>query len=376
MPYVKITKSKAYQSRFTTKFRRRREGKTDYAQRKALVVQDKNKYQIPKHRLVARTTNKYVVAQVIRTGVKGDLTICQANSKELARYGLTVGLKNYAACYATGLLLARRLLSSLQSDVVDEEGNVGFGSLADAYEGNTEITGDVVKFVADEAMHAGQRKKRTYWVDQDQYYAEMDRYDFDDHVRRPFRAFLDVGIKVTSPGARVFGVLKGAVDGGMDIPHNEKNFPGYNAKAEEDEEKWEPEEHRRRIMGECVGEWIQLVAAGHLAGGDGKKARNAQQFSQFKAAGITSEDTYAAKLEEVHAAIRADPSPAPQMPFTPTADLKAKLRKTPKKAGEQRRAEVAARWAAYQEARQAAMAARVQELLAAVGGDESDEDDE
>ena len=34
-----------------------------------------------------------------------------------------------------------------------------------------------------------------------------------------FRAFLDVGLARTSTGAKIFGALKGAVDGGMDIPH-------------------------------------------------------------------------------------------------------------------------------------------------------------
>ena len=27
---------------------------------------------------------------------------------------------------------------------------------------------------------------------------------------------------------RVFGCMKGAADGGLDIPHNEKRFPGYD----------------------------------------------------------------------------------------------------------------------------------------------------
>lgn len=27
---------------------------------------------------------------------------------------------------------------------------------------------------------------------------------------------------------RVFGCMKGASDGGLDIPHNEKRFPGYD----------------------------------------------------------------------------------------------------------------------------------------------------
>lgn len=35
----------------------------------------------------------------------------------------------------------------------------------------------------------------------------------------PFRAFLDVGLVRTTTGARVFGAMKGAADGGIDIPH-------------------------------------------------------------------------------------------------------------------------------------------------------------
>jgi len=38
-----------------------------------------------------------------------------------------------------------------------------------------------------------------------------------------FRAFLDVGLARTTTGARVFGALKGAVDGGLDIPHRYDN---------------------------------------------------------------------------------------------------------------------------------------------------------
>lgn len=41
--------------------------------------------------------------------------MCQASSKELPRYGVNVGLKNYAAAYCTGLLVARRLLHTLVS---------------------------------------------------------------------------------------------------------------------------------------------------------------------------------------------------------------------------------------------------------------------
>lgn len=40
------------------------EGKTDYFARKRLVVQDKNKYNTPKYRLIVRFTNKDIICQV------------------------------------------------------------------------------------------------------------------------------------------------------------------------------------------------------------------------------------------------------------------------------------------------------------------------
>ena len=48
--------------------------------------------------------------------------------------------------------------------------------------------------------------------------------------RRPFKAILDAGLARTTTGARMFGVLKGAVDGGMNVPHGIKRFPGYKKK--------------------------------------------------------------------------------------------------------------------------------------------------
>lgn len=40
------------------------EGKTDYFARKRLVVQDKNKYNTPKYRMIVRITNKDIITQV------------------------------------------------------------------------------------------------------------------------------------------------------------------------------------------------------------------------------------------------------------------------------------------------------------------------
>lgn len=56
--YIKVLKTSAYSKRFQVKYRRRRQGKTDYQARRRMVIQDKNKYNTPKYRMVVRITNK------------------------------------------------------------------------------------------------------------------------------------------------------------------------------------------------------------------------------------------------------------------------------------------------------------------------------
>ena len=111
--FVKVVKNKAYFKRYQVKFRRRREGRTDYYARKRLCVQDKNKYNTPKYRMIVRFTNKDITCQIAYARIEGDVIIAAAYAHELPRYGIKVGLTNYAAAYCTGLLLARRVSSVL-----------------------------------------------------------------------------------------------------------------------------------------------------------------------------------------------------------------------------------------------------------------------
>merc|ERR1711935_820528 len=106
-------------------------------------AQDKNKYQSPEYRLVVRFTNTKVICQIAYALVDGDRIMCQAQSTELGRYGISVGLKNYAAAYCTGLLCARRLLQKIGLD--------------ELYEGNTEVDAEVVSTEYD---------NKTYYVDE------------------------------------------------------------------------------------------------------------------------------------------------------------------------------------------------------------------
>jgi len=276
MPFVKAIKNKAYHKRFQTKYRRRREGKTDYRARKRLVAQSKNKYASPRYRFVVRFTNRIVICQVIYAELTGDKVLCSAYSSELAKHGLTVGLKNYSAAYCTGLLLARRLLQSLGMD--------------EMYAGA----------VADGEVMTSKYGKRTLYVE-----------DLDwDSERRPFRVNLDVGTRATTTGARVFGALKGASDGGLDVPHSYKRFPGYDAEAKE----YSAEEHRARIFGEHVAEYMRDLEEKE----DGSYQK---QFSTYIAAGVDA-DGLEELYEKVHASIRANPAFIPGKEFVKTVKCK------------------------------------------------------
>jgi len=251
MVFTKVQKDKAYFKRFQTKYRRRREGKTDYYARKRLVNQDKNKYNTPKHRMVVRITNRDVIAQVVYSKISGDIVRTSAYAHELPGFGFKVGLTNYAACYAVGLLLARRMLKSLKLD--------------EAYKGVEEVT------------------------------AEMYEVEPNDEGPRPFRCFLDIGLQRASTGARIFGVLKGAVDGGLDVPHSEKRFPGYDNDAKE----YDAEFHQTMIFGTHVSDYME-----HLVEQD--EDRYKAQFARYLANEIEADDIKE-MIEEAHKNIRANP---------------------------------------------------------------------
>ncbi|KAJ9633978.1 60S ribosomal protein L5, variant [Exophiala oligosperma] len=254
MPFTKEVKNSPYFSRFQTKYKRRRAGKTDYYARKRLIAQAKNKYNAPKYRMVVRFTNRDIICQLITAELSGDKVFCAAYAHELKRYGIQNGLTNWSAAYATGLLLARRALKKLN---LDED-----------FTGVEEADGE---------------------------YKLTEAAEVDGEERRPFKCFLDVGLHRTSTGARVFGAMKGASDGGLFIPHNEKRFPGYDQESKE----LDADTLRRYIFGGHVAEYMETLA-------DDDEERYKSQFVKY-----LDNDVEADGLEELyseaHAAIREDP---------------------------------------------------------------------
>ncbi|KAK9705857.1 hypothetical protein RND81_07G087400 [Saponaria officinalis] len=301
MVFVKAQKSNAYFKRFQVKFKRRRAGKTDYRARTRLINQDKNKYNTPKYRFVVRFTNKDIVAQIISASITGDIVLAAAYAHELPRYGLEVGLSNYAAAYCTGLLLARRVLKMLE---MDEE-----------YEGNAEATGE--DFSVEPA-----------------------------DTRRPFRALLDVGLVRTTTGNRVFGALKGALDGGLDIPHSDKRFAGYG----KDSKQLDAEVHRKYIYGGHIASYMKTLM-------EDEPEKYQSHFSEYIKRGIEADDMEEL-YQKVHAAIRADPSVKKSEKQPPKTHKRFNAKKL-----------------TYEE-RKAKLVERLNKLNAAVGADDDDDEED
>jgi len=126
--------------------KRRRENKTDYRVRLALLKSGKP-------RVVVRISNKYITLQLVEYNAS-DKTKISYISKKLSEFGWEGSKKNLSAAYLSGLI---------------------FGLIC--------------------------KKNKIK------------------------EGILDIGIRRVTKGNKVFSVLKGCLDGGLEIPHSEKNFP-------------------------------------------------------------------------------------------------------------------------------------------------------
>jgi large subunit ribosomal protein L5e len=285
--FPKEVKNKPYFKRYQVKFRRRREGKTDFYARRRLVAQDKNKYNSPKYRLIVRFTNRDIICQIASSKIVGDLILAAAYSHELPRYGVKVGLTNYSAAYATGLLCARRVLQKLKLD--------------ESYVGQEEVNGE--DYLVEEMMEGP----------------------------KPFYALLDVGLARTSTGSKIFAVLKGACDGGIEVPHSESRFVGFDPESKE----LDAEKLRKYIFGGHVADYMRLLQ-------ESNPTKYEKQFSAFVKAGVSA-DNLESMYDNAHKAIRKDPSYTKTEKKVPKEQKKYGPRKLTK---EERQAKIDAKIAA------------------------------
>jgi large subunit ribosomal protein L18 len=172
-------------SKYKVAFRRRREGKTNYAARMKLVDLDKS-------RLVVRVSNANVIAQIVNVGDDGDETVVSAHSKELQKMGWLGGTSNTSAAYLTAYLCGKKAL--------------------------------------DKGVE---------------------------------HAVLDIGLKPSIKGSKVFAALKGANDAGLDVPYGESIIPEEN-----------------RINGEHVAEYAKSLDDSEMK----------KQFSKYLERGLQPTD--------------------------------------------------------------------------------------
>lgn len=154
----------AKSARYRVRFRRRREGKTNYRKRLKLLLSRKP-------RLVIRITNTRVIAQIVEYNNVGDKVLVTADSKMLEKYGWKGDLNNTPAAYLTGLIVAKKAAEKGINEAVP-----------------------------------------------------------------------DIGLASPVKGSRVFAVLKGAVDGGLEVPHDPDVFPDDS-----------------RVRGEHIAEYYSMV---------------------------------------------------------------------------------------------------------------------
>lgn len=191
-----------------------------------------------------------IICQIVAARITGDEIITAAYAHELPRYGIKHGLTNFAAAYCVGLLCARRHLTKF--------------NLHEVYVGQEEVDGELFEVEEDDE-------------------------------RRPFSAVLDIGLVRTSTGNKVFAAMKGAVDGGILVPHNEKRFPAYSK-----EEGFDADELKSRILGTHVSEYMNYLL-------EEDEDAYKRQFAAYISDGIEADDIEDLYLE-AHKKIREDPT--------------------------------------------------------------------
>jgi large subunit ribosomal protein L5e len=129
--------------------------------------------------------------------------------------------------------------------------------------------------------------------------------------------------------------LKGASDGGLYVPHNEKRFPGYDIESKE----LDAEVLQKYIVGGHVAEYMESLE-------EEDDERFKKQFATYLADGVGSDD-----IEEIYsnayAAIREDPEFKPSEKDTAKWTAESKKYRTAKLSKEQRDTNIEKKIAAY-----------------------------
>ena len=138
-------------------YRRRREGKTDYKRRLALL-----KSRMP--RAVVRKSLSGTTVQIVDYSPEGDRVLAQANYTDLRKMGWKFSVKDTTATYLTGLLAGKRAISANISEAVLDiglnepvKGSKVFTALKGLIDAGMEIPHGEEIFPGDERISGGWR---------------------------------------------------------------------------------------------------------------------------------------------------------------------------------------------------------------------------
>jgi len=140
-------------------------------------------------------SKRNIICQFVQSRLQGDHILKAVYSKDLENLGIKGGKTSFSSSYIIGLLLAKNVLNQ-------------------------------------------------------NFFLET---NIERKPRNP-NAILDLGLKRVTTGNKVFSVMAGILDGGINIPHNQKRFPGFQPG-----EKFDPSLLNGRIKGEHVSEYMQLL---------------------------------------------------------------------------------------------------------------------
>ena len=129
-------------ARYRVPMKRRRENRTDYRSRKALI-----KSELP--RAVVRKSNRHIRVQIIDYSEKGDNVLASGYSGELEDLGWKGNCDNTPAAYLTGLMAGKRAVASGNEEAVLDigrhvpaKGSIIFAALKGLLDGGVSIPHD------------------------------------------------------------------------------------------------------------------------------------------------------------------------------------------------------------------------------------------
>jgi len=161
-------------STFEVKFRRRRQGKTDYKKRLALLKGNKP-------RLVVRKSNKTITVQLIEYKKDGDKMLSHANSNELKKFGWKISTKNIPSAYLTGFLCAKKA-KDVKEAVLDigrntpVHGSIVFSALKGAVDAKKNIPFDPKAFPKEEKINGKEIEKYLNSLDEEKFRKQFAEY--------------------------------------------------------------------------------------------------------------------------------------------------------------------------------------------------------